>query len=309
MIDIREISQKEFYQTFPHPGHVYNSSEFTSLNAHRCRSLHFLWFGDRKARLGLILGEKDDGSLSSPFSSPFGGFSANRDVSLDSITGSIAALTRWCAGRACHITLPPEFYESDLIAKSVFALSSDDRWTGGIVPNYHYPLRDFPDYMESLLNNRRGRLRHALADTFTFERTDDIARAYAVIAGNRARKGYPLRMTLDTVLHTAPIVNAEAFILSDGDTDVAAALTYRSAPRIRQVIYWGDIAGYEHRNPMTLLAYRLLEHYASSQKYGIIDAGPAGDFHDVNLTLADFKESIGFSIGLKHRFTLSGTAE
>ncbi len=304
---VSELSAKEYSALFPHRPHLFNSVEFAELNRHKCASVHFLAFSDSKFRGGLIAGERD-GALMNPFSAPFGGFDFNREPSAAKMIEIVESLKEWLHGRRCTITLPPAFYAPGSTEKSAYAFQRT-HWRQESLINHHLTVVNPAEYTSSLDSKSRNKLKRGLDCCHSFAKLDtrshaDIERAYRIIAVNRARKGYSLRMSLDDVVATAPVVQAEFFILSIDGIDVASAQIYNPAPGIVQVIYWGDTGEASECHPMNLLAYHILKHY-SGTGIKVIDVGPSGDFDTLNPGLADFKESIGCTPTLKFRYTIN----
>ncbi len=123
-------------------------------------------------------------------------------------------------------------------------------------------------------------------------REEDVERVYGIIAANRAHKGYPLRMSLDDVKRTAEVARAEFIAMSLEGRDVAAALVYRVAPGIMQVVYWGDAPGWEELYPMHRFAPEVF-HICRGLGAGILDIGPSSEDGIPSEGLCFFKESIG----------------
>jgi lipid II:glycine glycyltransferase (peptidoglycan interpeptide bridge formation enzyme) len=160
-----------------------------------------------------------------------------------------------------------------------------------------------------LSRNARKNLNRAKTVPFEFVRLnarDDaqVARAYEVIKTNRESRGYPLRMSLDDVLRTIRIIDADFFVLTLDGVDVAAAQVFHVADGIAQVVYWGDVPGYGEMRPMNMLSYCLFEHYRNNG-IKVLDIGPSTEHGEPNYGLCEFKENLGCEISLKHTFTLS----
>ena len=65
---VERISGKEYAEEF-HSCNVFMSVVFSELNRHKVDDIHYLVFSDNKTRLGITLGERNDG-LFSPFQLP-----------------------------------------------------------------------------------------------------------------------------------------------------------------------------------------------------------------------------------------------
>lgn len=306
---IVEVEAREYGKIFAKPAHVYNSVEFAQLNSHKAERLHHLVFDDGGARLGIILGERADGVMYSPFSAPFGGFTTNRPQQFEYFDMAVELLKEYGAGRDKRIviTLPPDLYDRRQIPLAVNALCRHAE-TRFVDVNYHFDLTDFEHYIQNIERNARNKLNHAMKENLIFNKversdSDGAARAYGVIRRNREEQGYPLRMTCDDVMRTAEIIPADFFLLSHGGRDVAAAQVFHVAEGICQLIYWGDLREFSGMRPMNLLAYRVFEHYRK-QGLSILDIGPSTEDGVPNYGLCSFKKSIGCMASNKFSFLL-----
>lgn len=304
-MNIEIIDAKSFKQLFTHTVHIYNTTEFTELNREKCENVVYFAFYDKKARLGLIAGERN-GTLLSPFSAPFGGFVSTGDADIKHFDNAISLLV--AEGKKVNLTLPPALYHPALVAKTTNAMISHGAKAIADL-NYHYDLSRFPIYMQQLDSKTRNKLNNSLKQNFNLEvfnnnNSDNsgIERAYRVIQLNRKAKGYPLRMSLNDVASTIKIIKADFFVLSLDNIDIAAAQVFHVADGIVQVIYWGDIPQYSSYRPMNYLAYKIFQHY---HRLGIriVDVGPSSSDGVPNYGLCEFKESVGCEATLK--FTLS----
>ena len=269
--------------------HVFNSVDFTELNKDKCASVQYLSFSENKARIGLVMGERD-GVFRSPFSAPFGGFDTNQPDRIEYYEEAVGLLKAHleAAGKPLKIVLPPTIY-------------------GSYTANYAYELDRFPDYESYLDRSARKNFHNARQYPFEFlelERTpENIARAYAVIRDNRESKGYALQMSLESVLQTAGVVAAEFFVMSLDGADVAAAMVYPVTEGIDQVIYWGDAPGYTDCRAMNYFTYKIFEHYCK-KGLKILDIGPSSVEGVPNYGLCSFKENLGCTVSLRHVFQL-----
>lgn len=306
---IIEVKAKEYKELFAKPTHVFNTVEFAQLNSHKAKCLHYLVFDDAGARLGLILGEHNDGNLYSPFSAPFGGFTTNRPQQFEYFDNAITALKEYGKNINKHIiiTLPPDFYDRRQLPLAVNALHRHAE-TRFVDVNYHFQIEDFANYSSLIDRNARNKLNKALKENLIFNKVEKgdsngVARAYEVIRRNREEHGYPLRMSYDDVAKTIEIIPADFFLLSHDGTDIAAAQVFHVAEDICQLIYWGNLQESSQMRPMNLLAYRVFEYYYK-QGLRILDIGPATEDGVPNYGLCNFKESIGCKTSNKFSFLL-----
>ena len=301
------VSPEEYRQLFPHARHVFNSVGFTELNKGKCAGVQYLAFSENKARIGLVMGERD-GVFRSPFSAPFGGFDTNQPDRIEYYEEAVGLLKAHleAAGKPLKIVLPPTVYGS-YTAKMFNALVRGGAQLLFSEMNYAYELDRFPDYESYLDRSARKNFHNARQYPFEFqelERTpESIARAYAVIRDNRESKGYALQMSLESVLQTAGVVAAEFFVMSLDGADVAAAMVYPVAEGIDQVIYWGDAPGYTDCRAMNYFTYKVFEHYCK-KGLKILDIGPSSVEGVPNYGLCSFKENLGCTVSLRHVFQL-----
>ena len=308
-MEILELSSQEYGQVFNRPYHVFNSAEFSELNKYKCDKLHYLAFKDSKVRLGLILGERD-GVLCSPFSAPFGGFSSLRTVDVEAYEEAVMALKQYVDEHhmPVRISLPPAFYGETHISKSFSALLHGGARILYSDLNYQYRLEHFENFEDNLERNAKKNFHNALKNSFVFEclnssDPNDVGRAYEVIRKNRESRGFPLRMSLQNVLDTVNVIDADFFVTSFEGMDVAAAQVFHVSDGICQVIYWGDVPEYAHLRVMNYFTYKVFEHYFN-QGLKMLDIGPSTEKGVPNYGLCSFKESIGCEVSLKHTFEL-----
>ena len=305
---INEITATEYAALFA-PWHIYNSVPFVQLNAAKAESIHYLAFGDRKQRFGIILGERD-GMLRSPFSAPFGGFAQQGVQNLQNMEDAVKLLQDYAAsrGQGILVTLPPLFYDESQLSKwvSVFMRAG---FRPTIDLNYHFSISRFPEYRSVIDRSARNHLNRSLKSGFRLLQLnsgnrDDVERAYEVIRRNRKERGYPLRMTFEQVWQTVShVVKADFFVLDYEGRDVDAAQIFHVAPGIAQVIYWGDIREYSDLRPMNYLTYAVFQHYYE-RGLKILDIGPSTEDGIPNYGLCEFKEDTGCEATLKYRFVL-----
>jgi hypothetical protein len=123
------------------------------------------------------------------------------------------------------------------------------------------PFAGPADYVAALKSPARRALRHAFAEPFELVDSEDLRRSYAILAANRASRGWTLSLPWDRVAALNQRFGAEVrmFELRHADAPVAAALVVVVRPDAWFVVAWGD-AGHElPRSPMNVLAYRIVE--------------------------------------------------
>ena len=279
---IREIPTDEFDSLFGDAATpvVFGSAQFNELNRHKAEKIKAMaLFEDETAVCGQIFGLKD-GEWRAPFSAPFSAPSLNGATDPADFYNHIKARLE-----RVRLVWPAPFYPAPPCPVGSKVVEEY---------NYHYPLERFSHFEDHL--SRSGRYNHhrALKHDFEFIKTDDIRRAYDIIAANRRAMGYPLAMTLAQVSDTVRIVPADFFLLRLNGEDIASAMLFHTAKGIAQVIYWGDLPAGRPARAMNHLAWRVFGWYASNRPdVSIIDIGPASSDGILNKGLADFKLSLG----------------
>lgn len=266
---------------------VYDSIGFCALNACRAdRTAAFAAVDDSgRVMASQILGLRD-GVWRAPFSAPFSAPRIAPHASDDTAARFYTALRRH-TGLPLKIVLPPPPYMPPIPCPDGARVVDD--------ANFHYDMARFADYEHWL--SRSGRYSHhrGMKTDWQFTRTDDIARAYAVIEANRRAMGYPLAMSLEQVIATVSgPVEADFFLLSHDGRDMAAAMIYRVTPQAMQVIYWGDLPEARPLRAMNHLAWRVMQWYATNRpEIHTVDIGPSSADGVRNEGLCAFKLSIG----------------
>lgn len=295
-VEMAEVDAATYRRLFPRPAVVYNSVEFTSLVAPMVTEVkRVAIMAGGKARLGLTIGVRADGTMAAPFSAPFACFDANDNPGASMMLSAVAAMRRCYPG--LRVTLPPPIYSPSVTSKTLLAMMQQGcslAWTDW---NYHLPLTSERGGYERLLcTGRRTILRRASRDHFHLETVDDDPlRAYNIVEAHHAAKGYPMRMSARQILDTTGVdgpVDAHFFVLTDGSRDAAAAIVYDTTPDIAQVIYWADNPSAGAFAPMNLLCARLHDHYAA-RGFKILDIGPSSSEGVAATGLCDFKERVG----------------
>jgi hypothetical protein len=307
-MEVVEVSSQEYGSVLRDFSAIYNSPIFNDLNRSRAKDVKYLFFVRGKVRAGLIAGIREQ-FLDSPFSAPFGGFSyPKNDIGLEDLQLATDALEKY-AGKlglnGIRLTLPPQFYNKPLITKFINTLYVCKFAVSNIDLNHHFDLSLLDEnYPDRLWRHARKNLKIALQQGMTFRvcaSDEDRKVAYDVIQTNRQTKGYPLRMSCEQVMETGRVVGSHFFLVEFEGSPVAAAVVFQVAPKIVQVIYWGDMPGNSALKPINFLSYRLFEHF-KKDGIEIVDIGPSTENSQPNLGLCEFKESIGCLISLKFSF-------
>ncbi len=305
---VSELSPAEYARTAQCPFTVFDSVEFCAINAHKVEAVKHLVFSDQRLRFGLIAGIRD-GVLKAPFSAPYACFSEisrnNKIASYSSLAASLADYAKGMGLKKIRITLPPTVYNEVHIAKLYNSFYTAGFRIAGCDLNFQYDLAQFDAQYEMRIDPKaRQKLRAAIKNGLTFEKTEDVEAAYKIIHANRAAKNYPLWMTLENVRDTARVVPADFFLArDDAAMPLASAMVYHVTHDKAQVIYWGNLPETDALKPMNFLAYRIFAHYKGAGMR-LIDTGPSTEFSVPNLGLCDFKQGLGCDVSTKFTFEL-----
>lgn len=333
-----EVPAEEYARHFANPVACYLRADFNLLNAAKVDAVRFLAFAAETAdvalgsnnagasnstdrsnkaggsnnadfRIGIVVGERGD-EWFSPYSAPFGGFACAKGVTIDEIDEAVAALPAYVssARKNLGIVLAPAIYGRTFIAKCISSMFRAGFAMRYADLSYAFDFRDARPYEKRLWNMARRNLKLASRQNFEYRMEtspDGIAACYEVIRKNREFKGYPLKMSLEAFQKTSAVVPIEFSTLYLDGTPVAAAIVYRVAANVAQLIYWGDAPGFEESRPMNMLACKVYEHY-SGLGLDVLDIGPSSEDGVPNVGLCAFKESVGCVADLKYAFAFDG---
>ncbi|MCM1157842.1 MAG: hypothetical protein NC300_09550 [Bacteroidales bacterium] len=303
-MNVKIISAEEYEKICDSYQYFYNSMAFHELNRGKVERLEYLLFSEKKNKLALAVGLQGD-VMKVPYSAPFGVFEKlQKHIKLEDIDSALQILSSYARKKGIAriiFRMPPIFYDESFLSKLQNCLLRN-AWKIDVCDlNYQFFIRNMDAYMDSLQRNARKNLKNAARQEFVFRHCDtdaDKEAAYQVIAINRFRKGYPLRMAYEQVYHTIQLTEHDFFLLTEKEINVAAAVVFRVNRDIYQVIYWGDIDGYESKRPMNYLAYKLYEFYVQKD-IRVLDIGPSTEDGIPNYGLCGFKESIGCEVSSK----------
>jgi hypothetical protein len=258
--------------------------------------------------VGALDGVLRDGAFESGFHAPFGGPDLDAadptlpDVQalLEEAVGALddAGTLRIKARPSCYG--PAEAVVQYLLLNMGFAVEHCD-------VNQHLELAPFAtieDYAGSLKKKRAHALRQDLRGPLELREVHDdagLAACHAVMAANRAAHGRPPGLPLDYLgrARAAFPGRIHAYLMSDGEQPVAAALVYDVLPDVDLLVAWGDHGHELPRSPMNLLAYRLVER-SIARGARILDLGPSSEKDGTpNPGLVHFKRSLGAVAGTR----------
>jgi hypothetical protein len=303
-----ETTPSEYDLLFATTNSCFHAATFAVLNQHKCQEIRYLLFVEKKIRLGLIVGRQGY-SWMSPFSAPFGGFSARKKPTLEQVRNAIESLLSFLREQEAEtfrMTLPPLFYHPSFLSKVQHFCHQNKFVVTDWDLNYYFKTSRFgADYVSGLMSrNARRNYIAASERNLVFNQhfgEEGLRKAYAIIRQNRDAKGYFLSMTEEEILKTAQLIPTDTFTVSFENQDIASAIIFRTTPDIVQIIYWGDLPEWKENKAMHFMAYKVFEHYAQAG-IPLIDAGTAMIDNEPNYGLCAFKESIGCEIQPKLTF-------
>ncbi|MDE6277385.1 MAG: hypothetical protein K2M06_04675 [Muribaculaceae bacterium] len=304
MIAVSEISPEEYCRLFPEPVSAYSTPAFCKLNSWKVSDVKYLCFssGDDPVA-GIIVGVNRESRLAcSPFSAPFGGVDVLRELRVEEVLEIYEALRAYIAPYRLRIVLPPDFYSPSNIVRQAYALNALGA-SATIWLNHSYNLQGRPAFETLLSDKMRQHLRRARRSAYEVIRNPELEEAYEVIRRNREERGYPLAMSLEDMRDTASVIPQEYIVLRHEGLAVAAAISYRPAPGITQLIYWGHLAECKGKYPMIALAREVYDR-ALESSCNFLDLGPSTSAANPNDSLAAFKESVGAKPDLKYIFEM-----
>lgn len=307
---LEEVSASTYQEVIREPYTVFNSAPFNSLNSDKVERVFYFLFRDSKYRLGLIAAQ-NQGALVSPFSAPYGGFTPiYNDVKIQSIEEAVDLTIVWAKQRGLtkiKFTLPPPVYNESYLAKVSNVLYRRNFGIDTLELNFHFNLSKLTDdYTGTIWRNARKNLAISFASKLEFDQcltVENKEAAYNVIQYNRAVRGKPLRMQWKQVLATSEIIPSDFFLVRTAEKkEAAAAIVFKVAPGIAQVIYWGDIPDFQNLKTMNFLSFKVFEFY-KERSFRVVDIGYSTDDSIPNYGLCEFKESLGCDIQPKHTFS------
>lgn len=308
-MEILEADPDFFDMGFPNRKHVYNGADFNELNKDKVESVKYLIFTRKNKNIVGLIGGIANGKFSSPFSAPFGGWSYNKDMSLTTLGEAHELLENYLAKqniRYIKIVLPPLFYDETALSLMFNIAYRRSYSLANVDLNYQFNLDNFnADYISWVSYNARRNFKIAEESNLTVEKVTsqaDIKKAYDIIAQNRAERGFPLKMTFESVQDTIKIVPADFFIVYTKDKVAAAsAMLFHVNKEVVQVVYWGHIGEFSPIKPINYLSYHLFDYYKKAG-FKYVDIGPSTDGSEPNYGLIEFKDSIGCSVSPKLTF-------
>ncbi len=311
IMDILEVSPKEYQQIIGAEVPVFIRSEFLELNSDKVDMIHYLIGKDSKQRFAFAIGEKEK-EWKAPFSAPFSNIVfLKKDISMDQLYAFVSGLNSFAVkhkAKSVNIFLPANIYGEQQNSKMVNALLGNGYRILFEDINYSFDLDaiSIDTYPDSISHMGRKNLRIGLDSDLRLERCESKQEeedAYDIIKINRESRGFPLRMTKQQVMDTISIVDHDLFLIKKEDRMIASAVVYHVTRDIAQVVYWGNIPDVGNYKPINYMAYMLIRYY-KNMGFRILDIGPSTEEGIPNFGLCTFKESIGCISSAKTRLQI-----
>jgi len=246
----------------------FNSLPFFEVNRRPGLEYCSMQFGAEDRAVGTLSGVIAEGTFTSGFSAPYGGFDFVRERE-DPIVVSemVVALTNRLHERGVReivVRGKPAAYSPNEPAVQASLLNAGYRVVSATL-SFHLDICRFStpeDYVGRLRSAARRHLLRGMSKDYRLAeaRTDeDRQLAYSILVENREVLDRELTLSEDYVLAMQARFpdRVRSFLLLQDGTPSAAALTYRVAPQRELVVYWGDRPERRAASPMNLLAYCL----------------------------------------------------
>lgn len=311
MMQIIGLSKEEYKKLDIKYFSCFDTVDFVELNSKKVDSVKYFVFNNGKNRFALVAGlVVVDGKrvLKLPFSATFCCFSEiTKDNRIEHYHDAVKVLCEWAITNDVSkiiFSLPPVFYDELHITKLSNALFCNGFSIKDYDVNFQYNLEKFDEnYVSKLQIHPRQKLKNALKQNLSFEKTDDIETVYEIIKTNRKERGFPLWMSCDDLRKTCAVIESDFFLVRDCEKNpVASAYVQHITEKVVNVVYWGNLGSAESLRPMNFLAYKIFEYYAqlshiSAVKF--VSIGISTENSVPNFGLCDFKESIGCDVSAK----------
>jgi hypothetical protein len=263
---------------------------------------------DRETNAPLAAGwlsEVEPGHARSPGRGSYGGLQlvdARTPVStLDAIASELERTLAREGIERLTIVMPPAAY-----APNEHALWTNVLMRGGYQPgspdlSYAVDVTDGPLDARMNSGNRyiaRTAERRGLA--FRVLGASERCEAYAVNAENKAKRGYPMTMSLDALIAMDDALPGRVLwfgVMHDGRM-IAANVSLVISPGVIYVFYWGEVRGVEKLSPVTVLADGVYRH-CQSTGVRLLDLGTATLHGEPNPGLMAYKQNLGGTASLK----------
>ena len=248
-------------------------------------------------------GRLQDGTIRSPGRAPYGGFDVADgldDEAFAAFVQTVETQARTEGATTLEVGLPPLCYAAHHVRRLPVLCRLGYRVIRQEL-NQALPLT-VPNFAVQASYAARKTLNKARRLGIAIRRLDppDHPAAYAVILGNRRKKGRALSMRYEDVAAMVDAVpdRMHVFGAEQEGRLLAAAITVAVNRRVLYVYAWGEGPGDERPSPVTCLAAHL-HAYARTNGFALLDLGTSSVQGIVDPGLAAFKRSLGASSSLK----------
>lgn len=285
--------------------HIFNSAEYFGLHQTGRAYYYQLCSATTKDVLATVhFTETAPGQFKSPATGTFGGFCCAKDVPLDTLERFVVCVEKHLLeheAREIHIALAPAIHDLQLFSISFNLLTRHGYKVIRHELNHHLVVNSAA-LLDRMEYGNQKRYRKCLREGFKAHRLDGsrYAEAYAVIASNRQRKGFPITMSFPQIMEMVRVFGERIkfFAVYREELLVASAICIDIDGRILYVFYWGDIDNMQSHSPITLLVAQIYE-YCQIDHYEILDIGISTVAGDPNYGLVRFKRGLGCTESLK----------
>lgn len=293
MTMLKEVTKETYRRRFQSNPHPYISETFLELVLGNTEQMIRL-MDEEDNSIGLILGSSD-GSLSSPFSAPFGGFHYSHEyLTYEAIYSFVENLKAYVTNnnyKDINITLPPDIYQKNTNAKFVnaFIKAGYDMQTPDITNWIN--LKEFDGtWIYGKVGNR---CRRALRNNLYFETANDNdskQEAYTLIKNNRLGQNRSIHMSFEDLMNVESVIPVDYFVVrEDNGNCVGSGIFYRGHDKIAQGIFMGDDLERRDLGAIDFL-YMSLYNYYKDLDFDYVDFGTSSSDGEANTGLIRFKE-------------------
>jgi Acetyltransferase (GNAT) domain len=255
--------------------------------------------------LGYCAFAGNNGHWQTPITGAFGGVVTKKNISVEALQFLVENIPDQIASRgslkSIQIKLPPSSFpdNSPLVANILqrhnWSISSFD-------VNYHLNIRSIDKYLSGLGETKRKFIRRLQAAGAEFQEADRsmIEAVYVVIERNRSAQGYPMTMSLHSMLALLQRFKSDIrlFTVTLNTQIVASAICIQVDPKYLYVFYWGELPEYRKESPVLLLSMGIME-FCCSNNFEFMDIGTSSLNSLPNPGLCDFKSSLGCNVTQK----------
>lgn len=286
---------------------IFHTPNYFFIHSKSSKDMYFELFNDKTGEVIAsipFIYDEGMGEYASLRTATFGGVDVAEEIPLQIIEEFFDAVLRLLGGKKIVVKLPPAYIDQELMALQFNILMRNNFHPS--IPDLNYAL-EIPDVdFNHLINyGAQKSIKKCIKNGLIAKRlcASNYELAYSVIRENRARKNYPLTISLSDFKRMIDIFpkNIICFGVFDGVKMIAAAICIEIRPKYLYVFYWGELSGYESLSPVTLLANEIYA-YCKKELYKYFDVGTSTVLGVPNLGLIKFKKSLGFQESIKLTF-------